>query len=701
MDSLHSSVLLRAGTADEIPAIIWLGSRLHQAIDQSALSAIDDLPLPMARLDASVSQSLFPQTATGTDSSAALRGHRDGAFFAHKFVCTGVEHTGQSLTINLHDQAAELSGTLNLQLHHSSGVLTISTTIVNDGSSVFQIDWLASASVPLPLDHTECLYLHGRWGLEFQTERQSINRGQLLLENTRGRTSHEHYPGIVTGVSNFSEQHGSVIAAHLAWSGSHRTIVEKLSDGRVGLQSGLALDSGELRLQQGEAFTTPALHITAAVGMNQASQAMHQYVRSEILPDWTRRPRPVHANSWEALYFDHDIDKLRELIDAAAALGTERFVLDDGWFNLRRADNAGLGDWLVDTGVYPDGLHPVVEHTRKAGLQFGLWFEPEMINPDSDLYRAHPEWVLQLEPYITPLARFQLTLNLDIPEVADYLFNHISALVTEYSIDYIKWDHNRDLVLAGDGVKSRMHKQASSCYRLMARLNTAHPGLEIESCASGGARADWGILKHTGRVWTSDSIDAIDRVAIQRGYSIFNPPEIMGAHIGHEEAHLTARNLCIHTRAIVALQGQLGLEVDARNVTTEEADVLRHYINLYKNNRDWISESTTWRIDSAYKNLSCSGLVSGDQSRSWWFAIATASLSTTSPGKLIPTGLDAKKIYNVSVASLNVNDLEKMSKHVPTWLTEGATVSGELLMTVGLTLPVMPVQTALLVEITA
>lgn len=701
LDSGPTSVVLHASTADAIPAIAWIGKRLSEKLSFDSVAALTDLPLPMAKLDDTVPQTVFPQSATGTESSAALRGHRDGAFFAHRFICTKVEQRQHTLTIHLSDNAAQLGVTMQMELQDKSGVLSISTTLTNRGTSAYQIDWLASASVPLAGEYSECLYLHGRWGYEFQQQRQQITAGHLLLENTRGRTSHELYPGIVTGEAGFSEQHGRVLAAQLAWSGSHRTLVERLGDGRLGMQSGIALDSGELRLAPDEQFTTPTMHLVTANGLNQASQAMHSFARQEILPKWSRTTRPIHTNSWEALYFDHDIEKLFELIDSAAALGAERFVLDDGWFPARRSDNAGLGDWTVDRSVYPDGLHPIVEHTRQAGLQFGLWFEPEMVNPDSNLYREHPEWALHLSPYETPLARYQLVLNLDLPEVQEYLYSQISVLVKEYDIDYIKWDFNRDLLLAGDGNSGKMHKQAPGCYRLMDRLNKAFPKLEIESCASGGARADWGILKYTGRVWTSDSIDAIDRATIQRGYSIFNPPEIMGAHIGHEEAHLTGRSIDIHTRAIVALQGQLGFEIDARHISDDEAATLRHYVDLYKQHRHWISESLSYRLDSNSDELCCCGLISADQSQSLWFAVATGSISKTAPGKLLPVGLANNQSYTVKLASGNIDHFTKFSKHVPRWLTDGALATGETLMNIGLTLPIMPAQSALLLEITA
>ena len=270
-----------------------------------------------------------------------------------------------------------------------------------------------------------------------------------------------------------------------------------------------------------------------------------------------------------------------------------------------------------------------------------------------------------------------------------------------YKIDYIKWDFNRDLLLAGDGKRGCMHQQPTACYALMDRLNQAFPNLEIESCASGGARADWGVLKQTGRVWTSDSIDAIDRARIQQGYSIFNPPEIMGAHIGHEVAHLTGRAIDIHTRAIVALQGQLGFEIDARHLEKEELEILQHYVALYKKHRKWIAGSLSFRLDGTIDSLCCCGLVAEDQQNSLWFAVATNSLATTTPGKLRPKGLLADQHYTVKLASSNADYFKGFAKQVPGWLTQETTVSGEILMAVGLNLPVMPSQSALLLEVSA
>lgn len=700
LDSVDTTLLLLALDEYDVPSIVWFGGRLPEVIDAAAVASITDLPLPMAKLDTAVALSLFPQRSTGIDCSPAFRGHADGSYFDCNFKRESVTTQNSKLLVELYDQLAELRIQISLTLHQSSGVLTISVEISNESNRTYTVDWLASATLPLPAHYGECMHLHGRWGLEFQAARTEITNGPLLLQSHRGRTSHERYPGVMLGKKGFDENSGDVTAANHAWSGCHATLVDKLSDGRLYYQTGISLDPGELQLTSGESHQTPACHFSRNKGgMNAVSASLHDFMRSELLPAWTRKERPVHANSWEALYFNHDIDTLKILVDAAAEVGAERFILDDGWFVGRRSDDAGLGDWTVDSDVYPDGLHPLVTHVRSKGLQFGLWFEPEMINPDSNLYRTHPEWVLHRASTDTPMARNQLVLNIDLPQTYDYIYNCISELVREYHIDYIKWDHNRDLIIAGDGERSKMRRQTVACYRLMDRLNKEFDWLEIESCSSGGARADWGVLKYTGRVWTSDSIDAIDRVKIQRGYSYFNPPEIMGAHVGHAEAHLTGREIGLHTRAIVALQGQYGYEVDARKLDAAEKEVLKYYVSLYKKNRQWISNCRTVRLDSVIENLVCGGLVSDDKNQSLWFAIALDSLPTTLAGNIVLAGLSADKSYRVELVSRNLDELNTYTKKTPVWLKDGVTAHGELLMTVGLTLPVMPAQSAVLIEV--
>ncbi|MEL6702199.1 MAG: alpha-galactosidase, partial [Pseudomonadota bacterium] len=321
------------------------------------------------------------------------------------------------------------------------------------------------------------------------------------------------------------------------------------------------------------------------------------------------------VNTWEALYFDHDHDKLRALADAAAEIGAERFVLDDGWFKGRNDDTTSLGDWVPDPDKYPNGLHPIVDYVvDEKGLEFGLWVEPEMVNPDSDLYRAHPDWVLQLDPYPLMTGRNQLVLDLTNPAVKDYLFDRLSALLNEYRISYLKWDMNRDLVLPGDGAgHAAVHRQTTELYRLIDRILAAFPHLEIESCASGGGRIDFEILKRTHRFWTSDSNDAVERMRIQTGFSHFLPPEVMGSHVGPDWCHTTGRGFHADFRALVASYGHMGLECDLTKISDTDTETFRAAIADHKIDRDLLHTGDFFRVRTVDPALIGAAIVSTDQ----------------------------------------------------------------------------------------
>lgn len=680
-----------------IPRMFWCGRRIESDVSLETLIAHDDSALAFGGLDAVTPLSLFPQASTGYTGSPALNGHRNGQSFAHHFETDAVEQHENSLSIVASDQQTKLGIQLVLTLDPDSDVVRLQTQLTNTGQTPYTVDWLASATLPMPSPYRECLTLHGRWGLESQIHRRSIAPGRIDISNLHGRTSHEHAPSLICGTSGFGNNSGDVTFAHLAWGGNFSLRVERLSNGLISLQAGVLYLPGECQLEPGETLETPAVVFTRGQGMNQCTQRMHRYIRGNVLPKWTRQPRPIHANSWEALYFDHDQSALLPLIDAAAGLGAERFVLDDGWFRHRRSDNAGLGDWYVDETIYPQGLHPVVERVRKHGMQFGLWFEPEMVNPDSDLYRSHPDWALHVEHIDTPLARNQLALDISRKEVADYLFERISSLVHEYKIDYIKWDQNRDLVLAGDGERARASKQPIALYRLMQRILVECPDLEIEACASGGARCDLAVLEYTGRIWTSDNIDPIERARIQEGFLKFMPPEIMGAHVGHKTAHLTGRVTNLHTRAIVALQGQFGFELDARVLDAHDMVTLQHYTNLYKTHRSWLANSTYWQVSTYSKALVASGSVDEPMDHALYIVIAIGNMHPTRPGHLPLCGLDANKHYLLTLESINVADLAPFNKIIPSWCENPVSTTGELLMNIGVPLPVMPPQSALLI----
>ncbi|MEO1313275.1 MAG: alpha-galactosidase, partial [Pseudomonadota bacterium] len=405
--------------------------------------------------------------------------------------------------------------TLTVRVYGDADVLALTATLDQTGEG--RLTWLSAPVIPTGPLVEEAIEFSGRWCGEFQPQRSRLTPGARLRENRLGRSSHEHFPGVLLPTRGATETRGEAFGLTLGQSCGHRHVIETLPDGRTQVQFGPT--PGQFLATGG---TSGPLYLTRSdQGLNGVSQAFHRYLRQHaLIYSDPARPRPVHYNCWEAVYFDHDLETLSDLADRAADLGVERFVLDDGWFGARNDDTTSLGDWLVDLRKWPSGLGPLIEHVHARGMSFGLWFEPEMINDDSDLARKNPTWFLG--PRDQRPGRHQFVLDLAIPEVSDELFAKIDAILTDHGIDYIKWDHNRVLPFPDP-------RQAEALYALLARLRAKHPGVEIETCASGGGRIDFGILKHTQRVWLSDSNDGQERWKIQRGASYFIPPEIIGS----------------------------------------------------------------------------------------------------------------------------------------------------------------------------
>ena len=546
-------------------------------------------PASMDRLDGNP---VFPGFGNGLTLNPAARLHRGGASAVQEWVARSYlqqsDAQSQTLEIVLTDAApaTELELTLSLCLWQATNVLSLQSTLRNTGKRALQVDWLAAGCVPAHADLSDRAYFSGQWGHEFRWQRGPLGAAGWQMQNRHGRSSHELPPACFVLAPTAGDHAGDVMAAQLAWSGNHQFAIDRCDDGTALLQAGVWFAPGEGRLGPGASMRSPALHATwSACGLNGATQNFHQFTRRHVL-QWhggSMRARPVHLNTWEAVYFNHDDATLRELANRAAVIGAERFVLDDGWFPGRPNDRSGLGDWWPDPQKYPLGLEPLIAHVRGLGMEFGLWVEPEMVNPDSDLFRAHPEWVLKSAGYALQLGRQQLVLDLSRPEVADYLFTKLDTLLRENTIAYLKWDMNRDLAQAQDAQHGMAYaRQVPALYALLARLRAAHPTVEIESCASGGGRMDLGILQHTHRFWTSDNNDAVSRVAIQSGAARLFPLEVLGAHVGPAPAHTTGRSQGLAFRCAVALFGHMGVEADVRKLDDADSTLLAQWIGVYK-----------------------------------------------------------------------------------------------------------------------
>lgn len=598
----NSSVVIEA-PAGEAPLWRYWGPRLpDDATPEMALR--DSRPLPSFMLDFDQPLTVAPTFGVGWFGQSALLAHRDGLDFTQAYTRCEVESTapGSAVVLHLHDEVARLRLDLTLKLDAASDVFTLQSVLHNLGDAPIDVQWLAAGTLRLPGHCDTVRSFAGQHVHEFLPQTDLLTRSLWRKESRRGRTSHDCFPGAVVTTPGTTDDAGLAYGAHLAWSGNHQQTLEWLHDGIFQWQMGEWLAPGEGRLLPGQSLSTPELIATcSSAGFNGVAANFHAELRARLnWPGGAMKPRPVHLNTWEGFYFDVHPGPVKELATAAAAVGIERFVLDDGWFHGRHHDRAALGDWWPDETKFPDGLGELIAHVNAQGMEFGLWVEPEMINPDSELYRAHPDWALQVagRPLLT--ARNQLVLDISRPEAADYLFEKISALLAAHPIGYLKWDHNRDLAPAGlaDG-RAGFRAQVHAAYALMARLRAAHPAVEIESCSGGGGRIDFGVLRHTHRVWTSDCIDALSRVQIQRGFLQFFPPEIMGAHVGTAPAHTTGRTQAMAFRAAVALPGHLGVELDVRHLSAADSAELKGWIAVYKQLRERLHHGRVWRGEGA------------------------------------------------------------------------------------------------------
>ena len=638
---------------------------------------------------------LMRESARGFLGRPTLSGHRNGKAWSTKFEVTDFHHQGNHCAVTLRDFHAELEVIVTFDLD-AFGVLIQKATVKNIGNSDYVLNefihWL-----PLPREATQTLDFAGRWSNERQPQRRDIQIGTWVRESREGRSGHNFSIADIALTAQTSFQSGSAWATSIAWSGNSHYLVERGFDGQQSIGAGELLLAGEVILKGNESYEAPALFaVYSSQGLDGVSAAFHSHLRArEIHP---KRPRPLTLNMWEALYFDHDEAKIRALVDVASEIGVERVVLDDGWFHSRRNDRSGLGDWVIDPAVWPNGLTPVIEYINSKGIEFGLWFEGEMVNPDSDLYRAHPEWILHEGDRTPPLWRHQLVLDLGHEEAYKHVLEQTSSLLAAHNIVYIKWDHNRVLVDAGHLGAAGVRRQTQAIYRLFAELKKRHPGLEIESCASGGARIDLGVIDYVDRFWTSDNNDALERQTIQRWTSQVIPPEMLGTHIGPTHGHQTGRTLELSMRAITALFGHAGIEWNITQATAEERANLATWAKYYKDNRALLHSGKSVRIDYPDEHGYLYGVISADTKKSIFAYVQLTPTVTIHPASLKFAGLDAAANYLVK-AVYPAGKPRFMLITPPQWM-DGITMSGSALATIGVSAPILAPANAVLIEIT-
>lgn len=565
------------------------------------------------------------------------------------------------------------------------GSLRIRHTLTNTASGSYVLEGL-DVHVPLGDNMTEFVDFCGRHERERQPQRHRVADGTWLREFRKGKPGYDG-PLVVAGTEGFDFQHGSVLMVQVAWSGDSSIAVDRDDEQSAGIDAGELLLPGEMVLAKGESYTTPWVVVTASnEGLDGAAQSVHRWQRSLSAHPKTQ---PVTLNVWEAVMFRHDISKLQELAQLAARIGVERYVLDDGWFHLRRDDYAGLGDWWIDPDVWPNGLKPLSDYVRNLGMEFGLWIEPEMINQDSDLYRQHPDWILQSSGRTPIEQRHQLVLDLTNQQAFDYVFNAISDVLSQTGVDYIKWDHNRFLLEAGSNLRGgapAVHAQTEAFYRLLDKLRERFPQIEWESCASGGGRIDEGIIEKVSRFWCSDMTDAMSRQMIQRWTVQGVAPEYIGAHISQPVSQQTERTLSLGFRAATAVFFAFGIEWDLTEAGESDLQQLGDWISWYKENRDFLHSGRFVRLDLADCATLGYGVVADDGSRAIIEHVQyDESRSNRGVYMRIP-GLNERALYKVRWAATPQLSapLESFDEYGP---LGDVTVSGQYLMAVGIRIP--------------
>jgi alpha-galactosidase len=698
---------------------------LHWGAD---LGAVPDAALEALRATRSTAQlksapdeprefSLLPTEFEGWSGVPAIAGHRGG-------LATTPRPRTESATVEDRDDGG---GVIDVHLVDEVSRVTIRVVVTLTRHGLVELRTTVTALEPpagdvpydlagvvammaVPARATEVLDLTGKWSRERSPQRGQVRDGLHARQVRRGKPGLDSPYLLSVGTPAFGSRSGEIWAMHVAWSGDQQWFVERLPEGAGPFSSvlggGELLRPGEVRLAPAESYEAPRVVFAwSDQGLDGIADRFHAQLRA----DHPRcAPQPLVLNTWEAVYFDHDLPRLSELVTRAADIGVERIVLDDGWFRGRRSDRAGLGDWQIDEDVWPDGLAPLVDLVRSRGMEFGLWVEPEMVNLDSDVARQHPEWILGPSAGLGASSRHQYVLDIANPKAFDHVVSSISALVERYAIDFLKWDHNRDLheaVQRGqDGDRPGVHDQIVALYALLDEFRRRHQGLEIESCSSGGGRVDLGVIERVDRVWPSDCNDPIERQSIQRWTEVLVPPEYVGSHVGAPRSHTTNRVADAPFRLATTLFGSAGIEWDITECDQDELDQLTRWAALYKEFRGLVQSGRRVHADLADEETLLHGVVAADGSRALFSWVRLASSPPGQAGRVPFPGLDLPRSYQVRVR----DDLGDPSLHQgagPAWFDDArerpVSIPGAVLGIVGIPLPTLNPGQALLLELTA
>ena len=683
LDTRNQSLVL-SSLNNRLPCIIYWGECLPRDENLDELYEASKKDWGDNLLDQIPELSILPEQSANFSGQLGCK-MRDvnGHLLSSNFVFFADEVSNNSLTLIFKDKDLGITYTAGIDALYEDDVYALNAKINSNNPII--MEWLSAPVIEAPQTSNEMLDYGGHWGSEFRSQRTPWVTGVHLRESRVGTTSHAHFPGLMIPTAGSSENLGSCYGFHYGWSGGHRMIAEQLQDGRKQIQFGNTENS---ELNPLTSFETAKLYIShSGAGLGGVGRIFRDFVSNSIVDLPIGSIRPVHYNCWEAVYFDHNIEELKEIATLAADIGAERFVLDDGWFKGRNSATSSLGDWYVDEHKYPDGMHPLVKHIHSNGMTFGLWFEPEMVSPDSDLFRSHPEWILG--DISQTLGRAQYVLDISINEVQEYLFERIDSILNEYPIEYIKWDHNRVLPYPDAS-------QTRALYSLLDRIRESHSGLEIETCSSGGGRIDYGILEHTQRVWLSDSNDALERLRIQHEALLWLPIHVTGSHVGPKVCHTSGRELPMSFRAWVSAQRHMGFEMDPKELSSEDKVILKSVTQWWKKNREWMMSANILRLPCIDKTVIAEIQVNLQGDHFVVFAGQSSASELSSSVPLVLAGLDSKSMYNISVH--NKKEIKSLGKSDEGLMNKNLMLSGQFLMTKGLQLPKMFPANMLVIE---
>ena len=589
------------------------------------------------------------------------------------------DETAETLVIFLEDAASSLKLELYYVVFADRDVIARSARITNGGKEAVRLEKMMSACLELPNGSWEAIHFHGRHAMERRLERLPLMHGTMEVGSRRGTSSHQHNPGVILCSPDATEEHGGCYGLSLIYSGNFSMEIEMDQMDSVRAVCGINPEFFEYRLEPGEAFDTPQLMMTySGSGLGRMSANFHSIIRHNLCRGkYKFARRPVLINNWEATYFDFNEEKILSIARQASELGIEMLVLDDGWFGSRDSDNAGLGDWYVNTDKLKGGLTDLVTGINGLGMKFGIWIEPEMVNEDSRLYREHPDWALTIPGRKPCRSRNQLVLDMSRSEVRDYVFDSIAAVLKSANVEYVKWDMNRSIcdvysaVLPKERQGEVYHRYVLGIYDLMERFTSSFPNILFEGCSGGGGRFDPAILYYSPQIWCSDDTDGIERLEIQYGTSFFYPISAVGSHVSAIPNHQTGRRTPLATRGVVAMAGSFGYEMDLNLLTEDEKEAVKAQVEDYKKYYDLIHNGDYYRLTSPQGDSGFTAwqFVSGDKTRTLLNLVITHVRANAPDLWFKLRGLDPEKRYRLE--------------------EDGGIYSGSALMNAGISIPMI------------